>query len=155
MEIYIAICCDRHIDDDIQVFTTPGPAIQYAKDFIPDRYEIEEQELTDRMKRNGWLYLADYGTEGDHVRVETSILEIKEKPCGIDYTFANLTERAVRNAVPHIAGPSEKWVAVGDTFAVGSTVAMKICRAYGLDPHEFVHGVACILQPLTLEDSTE
>jgi hypothetical protein len=76
MEIYIAFCCDHHNDEDIQVFTKPEPAIQYAKDFIPDRYEIEEQKLTDEMKQNGWLYLADYGTEGNSVRVETDILNI-------------------------------------------------------------------------------
>lgn len=75
MEIYIAICNDRHIDVDIQVFTKPEPAIQYAKDFVPERYDIIEQELTKEMKQAGWLYLAHYGTEGDSVRVETGILK--------------------------------------------------------------------------------
>lgn len=74
MEIYVAICNDRRVDVDVQVFTKPGPAIQYAKDFIPERYDIIEQELTEEMKQNGWLYLADYSTEGDSVRVETGIL---------------------------------------------------------------------------------
>jgi len=74
MEIYIAICCDRHIDEDIQVFTKPNPAIQYAKEFVPEGYNIIEQKLTERMKKEGWLYLANYGVEGDSVRVETGIL---------------------------------------------------------------------------------
>lgn len=76
MEIYIAICCDRHVDEDIQIFTEPGPAIQYAKEFVPEGYDIIEQELTERMKKEGWLYLANYGVEGNHVRVETGILDI-------------------------------------------------------------------------------
>jgi len=74
MEIYIAICLDRHIDEDIHVFTTPENAIAYAKDQIPDRYEIDEQELTEEMKREGWIYYAKYGTEGDSVRVEVGQL---------------------------------------------------------------------------------
>ena len=75
MEIYIAICCDRHINEDIQVFTKPEPAIQYAKDFVPERYDIVEQKLTKEMKQAGWLYLAYYGIEGDSVRVEMGILK--------------------------------------------------------------------------------
>ena len=62
-----------------------------------------------------------------------------------DYTFSNLVERAVRNAVPHTAGPSERWVAVRDTFATGSTVSIEICRAYDLDPHEILNGIDCIV----------
>jgi hypothetical protein len=75
MEIYIAICIDRHIDEDIKVFTVPEKAIEYAKEFVPERYDIIEQELTERMKQEGWIYLANYGVEGDHVRVEVSQLD--------------------------------------------------------------------------------
>ena len=74
MEIYIAICCDHHVDDDIQAFTKPEPAIEYAKEFVPKGYDIIERELTKEMKQQGWLYLANYGVEGDSVRVETGIL---------------------------------------------------------------------------------
>lgn len=63
-------------------------------------------------------------------------------PC--DYTFKKLAERAMRNAVSHTAGESERWVAVRDTFATGSTVAIELCRCYGLDPHEKISGVDCI-----------
>jgi hypothetical protein len=82
MEIYIAICCDRHADDDIQVFTKPKIAIQYAKDFVPEGYDLIEQKLTERMEQSGWIYLANYGVEGDHVRVEISTLiesEVKKE----------------------------------------------------------------------------
>lgn len=75
MEIYIAICLDRHISEDIKVLTTLEAAIEYAKDSVPERYKIEEQELTDRMKQEGWLYYATYGVEGDSIRVEAGILK--------------------------------------------------------------------------------
>ena len=71
-----------------------------------------------------------------------TIMKIVKMPEG--YTFPNLTERAVRNAISHTAGPSPRWVAVGDTFAVGSTVAIEICRVYGFDPDESIRGVTCI-----------
>ena len=59
------------------------------------------------------------------------------------YSFPNLVERAVRNAVPHTVGKAERWVAVRDTFATASTVAVEICNAYGLDPYKHVDGVDC------------
>lgn len=54
---------------------------------------------------------------------------------------AVLLGRAVRNArdkhsrkgVPHL-----RWVAVMDTFALGSTFAMQLCRRFNLDPNEMV-----------------
>ncbi len=60
------------------------------------------------------------------------------------YTFEKLVKRAVRNARPRLAGTSPRWVAVMDTFATGSTVAIEICRAFDLDPNETVSGVRCI-----------
>ena len=60
------------------------------------------------------------------------------------YSFSGLVERAVRNAVSHTAGESLRWVAVRATFATGSTVAIEICKAYGLDPHERISGVDCL-----------
>ena len=62
----------------------------------------------------------------------------------LNYTFEGLTERAIRNARPRLAGGSPRWVAVKDTFATGSAVAIELCRFYGLDPHETVSGVHCI-----------
>lgn len=75
------------------------------------------------------------------MEVEIDIEIIKTS---IGYSSHDLVKRAVRNAMPHTAGPSPRWVAIADTFAVVSTVAMEICRTYGLDPHEQVHGVHCI-----------
>ena len=68
MKIYVAICCDRHDDVDVEVFRMPGDAIEYAKGFAGR--DISEQEITSSMKDCGWIYLANYGTEDDHVRVE-------------------------------------------------------------------------------------
>lgn len=84
MEIYIAICIDRHIDEDVKVFTEPEKAIEYAKEFVPERYEIREQELTEEMKQSSWIYLAHYGVEGDHVRVEVGQLEFGIGDLSID-----------------------------------------------------------------------
>lgn len=48
----------------------------------------------------------------------------------------SLVERAVRNAKPSQAGKAPKWVAVMDTFALGSTYAYQLCRDFDLDPDE-------------------
>jgi len=61
-----------------------------------------------------------------------------------NYTLDRLVENAIRNARPEDAGDAERWVAVRDTFATGSTVAVELCRAYGLDPFEKVHGGSCV-----------
>ena len=60
-----------------------------------------------------------------------------------DYTDENLVRRAVMNAKPREAGESPRWVAVMDTFGLGSTYAHDMCRLYGLDPDEVVSGVKC------------
>ncbi|HDZ15695.1 hypothetical protein LCGC14_0950270 [marine sediment metagenome] len=62
----------------------------------------------------------------------------------LEYTFEGLVKRAMRNARSRLAGDSPRWVAVRDTFATGSTVAIELCEFYGLDPHETVSGVHCI-----------
>lgn len=68
--IYVAICEDHHVDVYVQIFLNKEEAIKHAKEFIPEKYEINEQELTKRMKQNDWIYSAIYGVEGDNVRVE-------------------------------------------------------------------------------------
>lgn len=61
-----------------------------------------------------------------------------------EITDAALVKRAVMNAAPHKASSAPRWVAVMDTFALGSTYAHELCRNHGLDPDEMVHGVDCI-----------
>lgn len=70
MELYVAICEDRHIDVRVCVFTVPEMAIRYCKDFIAEQGQSPEEELDDDMRENGWIYNATYGVEGDAVRVE-------------------------------------------------------------------------------------
>ena len=75
MKIYITLCCDRHIDEQVKVFTKLESAIEHAKEFIGEDYDIIERELTKEMKLAGWIYLANYGVEGDYVRVEEAHLD--------------------------------------------------------------------------------
>jgi len=74
VKIYIAICCDHHVDEVVEVFLSSDSAIEYAREFVPESYDLIEQELTKEMKNENWIYLANYGVEGDSVRVEKSIL---------------------------------------------------------------------------------
>lgn len=54
---------------------------------------------------------------------------------------AKLLERAVRGARDHRSRKGVKhprWVAVMDSFTLGSTYAQELCRRFGLDPDEQV-----------------
>lgn len=51
---------------------------------------------------------------------------------------------ALHNAKPRECGEAPRWVAVRDTFAVGSTSAHDLCRENGLDPEELVCGPRCL-----------
>lgn len=61
-----------------------------------------------------------------------------------DLSDRELVERAVKNARPRQCGESHRWVAISDTFALGSTYSIELCRIHGLDPHEKVNGPRCI-----------
>lgn len=52
-----------------------------------------------------------------------------------------LVRRATRNARSRTARKGQKhprWVAVMDTFALGSTYAHDLCRRFNLDPDELI-----------------
>ncbi len=53
----------------------------------------------------------------------------------------SLVRRALNNARSRDPGQCLRWVAVMDTFALGSTYSMHLCRKFDLDPHEMV-GIA-------------
>jgi hypothetical protein len=57
-----------------------------------------------------------------------------------DIGDADLLHRAVKNARAnyHKGRKHPRWVAVRDTFAIGSTSAHELCRRFGLDPDELV-----------------
>ena len=79
MELFIAICHDRHIDTVVRVFSSLEPAIQYCMDFVDDRaYEIEESQPGDRWWSDEWAYHATYGAEGECVVVEKGVLDPPE-----------------------------------------------------------------------------
>lgn len=68
-----------------------------------------------------------------------------------DYTAEELVSRAVRNARPHECGESPRWVAIQDTFALGSTYSIQLCRIHGLDPDEKVKRTPLhFLQPVNV-----
>ena len=56
---------------------------------------------------------------------------------------AQLVANAVRAARPHRTTPANRWVAVKETFMVGSTTAKSLCRRFDLDPYEDVPGAVC------------
>lgn len=59
------------------------------------------------------------------------------------YSEKELICRALRNARPRGRASAPLWGAVEETFGVGSTVAVELCRAYGFDPDETVVGGTC------------
>lgn len=61
-----------------------------------------------------------------------------------DYSQDDLVARAVRCAKPRTCCDAPRWVAVMDTFGLGSTYAHELCRLHGLDPDEKVTGPRCV-----------
>jgi hypothetical protein len=55
-----------------------------------------------------------------------------------DIPDADLLTRAVRNCRARQSGKAPRWVAVSDTFVLGSTYSRQLCRRFGLDPDEMV-----------------
>lgn len=53
---------------------------------------------------------------------------------------AELLERAIRYAVSRENFPMPRWTAVMDTFLIGSTEALALCRRFHLDPDEDIWG---------------
>lgn len=76
MDIYIAMCFDRHIDAVVRVYTTAEKAIAFAKGFAQRHAwypkDIEESEIP------GWLYHANFSVESDHVYVVKGTLDPPE-----------------------------------------------------------------------------
>jgi len=73
MDIYIAICEDRHTDSVVRVFDTPDAAIGYAKKFMAAN-AIDPVDDIMETPIEGWLYHATYSCESDSVRVEQGVL---------------------------------------------------------------------------------
>lgn len=73
MDIYVTLCCDRHIDEVVEVFTTPEKAIACADRFVENNARFPEDiEVHDVQ---GGLYFVTYSWVGDFVRVEKKTLD--------------------------------------------------------------------------------
>jgi hypothetical protein len=67
MKVYAAIIEDRHVDTDVEIFTTDSSAIDWARNFAKKyaRHQDDYQEVT----IPGWLFYARYSVEGDKIHV--------------------------------------------------------------------------------------
>ena len=74
-ELFVVIIEDKHCDTDAEVFRTEAAAVTYAVNQVPESYDPIEDvaerdaELTEGMKRDGWVLYLPYSCEGDNVRV--------------------------------------------------------------------------------------
>ena len=78
-EIFTTVCADHHSDIDVKVFSTLPKAKKYCQNFIRNNNVYGKRAksgLTNAMIKDGWVYYAEYGTEGDSVRIETSIVDL-------------------------------------------------------------------------------
>lgn len=75
MDLFVAICIDRHIDEVVRVFSEEKMAITYCEEFAVanSRHGVTVHQLDDEMIKDGWLYFATYGGENS-VRVEKATL---------------------------------------------------------------------------------
>jgi len=73
MKIYIAYIADRHTDVDAEVFTSPEPAIAFAKHAAKEYARFPEDYEESQI--DGWLFYAQYSVEGDRVWVVEKTLQ--------------------------------------------------------------------------------
>lgn len=71
-ELYTAIWCDRHTDPTTHLFTDLDKAINWAKKMVReyDRHGYLNEELSESMIREGWLYYGCYSCEGDSIHIK-------------------------------------------------------------------------------------
>ena len=60
--------------------------------------------------------------------------EINRERTVADITDAQLLERAVRSAVAKKRKREFAWVAIRETFGLGSTFSVQLCERFGIDP---------------------
>jgi len=61
----------------------------------------------------------------------------------MDISDTALVERAVRNARPRGCGKFARWSAIGETFALGSTSSIALCKRFGLNSEDQIDGPIC------------
>jgi len=77
MELYLVIVEDRHTDTTVHVFSEADKAISAARRLAKQyNHYPEDYAEHDYGKREGWLFYADYSSEGDSVRVVSAVLDV-------------------------------------------------------------------------------
>jgi hypothetical protein len=64
--VAVVIWADRHSDTDAYVYRHTADAIEWAKRQVREYGHPEDidEELTDGMRQDGWLYYGKYSCEG-------------------------------------------------------------------------------------------
>jgi len=75
MDLFVAICHDRHIDEMVTVWSTPELAIQFCREFVPEGQSLRVEYLTPGMKSGGWIFYGTYSCEDDYVYVIKTTLD--------------------------------------------------------------------------------
>lgn len=118
----------RKVSADDAVFLAGTGKIARDFDTLREEQQAAEHELAQAV----------HATTGEHMPATGTVADISD---------AELVRRAVRNAKPRQAGRAPRWVAVMDTFGLGSTYATQLCRKYGLDPDEqspyYIRCISC------------
>lgn len=83
MKIFCVIIEDRHTDTDVQVFSEAQAALDYARSWAKESAthdeDYEEQQITEGMAEDGWIFFAEYSCESDSVRVVVRGLDGEEE----------------------------------------------------------------------------
>jgi hypothetical protein len=80
-DIWIVLTEDRHADVEALPFSSEERAIEAARARAPvDAEGIAGEELTDSMRKDGWVFFLPYGSEGDCVRVVKRTVDRDETP---------------------------------------------------------------------------
>lgn len=70
MTVFVVMVFERHVDPDVEVFTTQDAAVARARE-IAQGYAGAPEDIEEPDGFYGCLYWAGWGTEGDHCHVET------------------------------------------------------------------------------------
>lgn len=76
MPVHVVMVNDRHTDPDVELFTDPDAAIDYARKYAEDEASrVDHREVMEQVPLpDGWLYCATYSLEDDSVWVLTKEL---------------------------------------------------------------------------------
>lgn len=82
MNVFVVVVKDRHIGIDVRVFSKGSRAFDYAREQAAanasDPDDIDEQDLTEGMVKEGWVFFCVYSIEDDIVYVQKR--KVDEEP---------------------------------------------------------------------------